>query len=107
MRKLFVVLAALSVGVHAAYAQGTGTVIVTVHGKNGPVAQADVTAGGVTRKTGADGTVSIALPPGRVDVVVTHEDFDPGAAQLEVRAGMESAHRSSTKCMPCFMRTRT
>src|SRR5262245_51664676 len=40
--------------------------------------------------TGADGSVRFSLPPGRVDVVVTKEDCDPGAAQVELRAGSES-----------------
>ena len=52
--------------------------------------QAQVTAGGMKQTTGADGMVTIALPPGRVDVVVTKADFDPGAAQVDVRAGTES-----------------
>ncbi len=83
-------LVALVVSVHAAHAQNTGTLIVMVSSKDGPVAQAQVTAGGMKQTTGADGVVTIALPPGRVDVVVTRKDFDPGAAQVEVRAGTES-----------------
>src|ERR1700752_2782483 len=85
--KTFMVLAALCAGIHSAYAQDTGTLIVPVRSKDGPVAQAEVSAGGLTRPTGADGTVTLLLPPGRVDVVVTKTDFDPGAAQIEVRAG--------------------
>src|SRR5258705_6555351 len=90
MKTLFMALAALCAGAQIVSAQATGTLTVTVHGKDGPVARADVTAGGITRSTGADGTVTIPLPAGRVDVVVTKEDFDPAAAQVEVRAGMES-----------------
>jgi len=89
MKTLFLALA-LCAGVQAAYAQPTGTLTVTVRSKDGPVAQAAVSAGGMTRQTGADGTVTLQLPPGRVDVVVTKSDFDPGAAQVEVRAGAEA-----------------
>src|ERR1044071_1876356 len=90
MRTSLMVLAALCAGIQAACAQETGTLIVTVRGRDGPVAQAEVSAGGLTRPTGADGTVTLLLPPGRVDVVVTKTDFDPGAAQIEVRAGAEA-----------------
>jgi len=92
MKASFMVLAALCAGVPAAnaQAQATGTLIVTVRSKDGPVAQAEVRAGGMTRPTGADGTVTLLLPPGRVDVVVTRSDFDPAAAQVEVRAGAEA-----------------
>ena len=90
MKTVCMVLAALCAGAQAAYAQATGTLIVTVRSKDGPVAQAEVSAGGLRRPTGADGTVTLLLPPGRVDVVVTKSDFDPGAAQVEVRAGAET-----------------
>ena len=90
MKTVCMVLAALCASAEAAYAQPTGTLIVTVRSKDGPVAQAEVRAGGMTRRTGADGTVTLLLPPGRVDVVVTKSDFDPGAAQIEVRAGAET-----------------
>src|SRR5439155_18747478 len=75
---------------HATHAQGTGTLIVTVHSKDGPVAQAEVAAGRMKVLTGADGTVMLSLSPGRVDVVITKKEFDPGAAQVQIRAGSES-----------------
>jgi len=87
---LLVLLAAAGPATAPADAQSAGTLIVTVHGKDGPVAQAEVQVGSVTRTTGADGTVTLSLPPGRVDVVVTRSGFDPGATQVEIRAGMES-----------------
>src|SRR5215216_3832720 len=90
MRKLLAAMAVLLLAAHAAHAQATGTLIVVVVNDEGLVAQADVSAGGVTRPTGADGRVTISLPPGRVDVVVTKEDFDPGAAQIDIVAGAES-----------------
>ena len=87
---LWVFLAVAGGNAGPAAAQGAGTLIVSVHSKDGPVAQAEVQAGSVTRMTGADGTVSLSLPPGRVDVVVTRSGFDPGATQVEISAGMES-----------------
>ena len=90
MRKLSGVMATLILMAHAAYAQGTGTLIVSVHSKDGSVAQADVTVGGMKVITDADGTVRLSLPPGRIDVVVTKNDFDPAAAQVQIRAGAES-----------------
>src|SRR4051794_39977161 len=90
MRKVPAVAAMLLLIAHTASAQGTGTLMVTVHSSAGPVAQAEVAAGGMKVLTGADGTVMLMLPPGRIDVVVTKKEFDPGAAQVQVRAGVES-----------------
>src|SRR5258706_13654483 len=86
---LFGLVAALLVA-QGAHAYGVGPLIVSVNSKTGPVAQAEVQVGSVTRMTGPDGTVTLSLPPGRVDVVVTRTGFDPNAAQVEIRAGMES-----------------
>src|SRR5207248_2963650 len=74
----------------AAHAQTMGTLVINVHGDKGPVAQAQITVGGMKAMTNADGMATLMLPPGRVDVVITKEDFDPGAAQVEIRAGMET-----------------
>src|SRR5437762_2675351 len=89
MRKLFA-LAALLLVPQAVVAQSTGTLVVTVTSKDAPVAQAEVTAGRMKAITGPDGTVTFSLPAGRTDVVVTKEDFDPGAGQVQIRAGVES-----------------
>ena len=90
MRKLSSAVATLLLMAHAAHAQQAGTLIVSVHSKGAPVAQADVAAGGMKVRTDADGTVVLPLPPGRVDVVVTKMEFDPAAAQVQIRAGAES-----------------
>jgi outer membrane receptor protein involved in Fe transport len=90
MKQWLCALVAALVVAQAARAQGVGTLIVSVHSKDGPVAQAEVQAGSVTRMTGGDGNVTILLPPGPIDVVVTRTGFDPGAAQVEIRVGMES-----------------
>src|SRR6185503_15624329 len=80
-----------SIAAHPAWAQAVvGTLIVTVRGGSGPVAGAEVTAGGFKAITGADGSVRLSLPAASVDVIVTKDDFDPGAAHVEVRAGSES-----------------
>ena len=83
-------LVAAIVVAQGARAQGVGTLVVSVHSKDGPVAQAEVQVGSVKSTTGSDGTVSVSLPPGTIDVVVTRTGFDPNAAQVEIRAGMES-----------------
>jgi len=90
VRKLSILLIVLCGAVHPAWAQTAGALIVTVRSSGGPVQGAEVTAGRMKAITGADGSVRFSLPPGRVDVVVTKEDFDPGAAQVELRAGSES-----------------
>src|SRR2546421_1576446 len=90
MRSVLCAIAILVLGVQVAHAQATGTLIVSVHGDKGPVAQATVTVGGMKAMTNADGMATLMLPPGRVDVVITKEDFDPGAAQVDIRAGMET-----------------
>jgi len=90
MRNLCLALAALIATATVARAQATGTLTVIVHNEKGPIAQADVTAGGLKAATDPDGVATFSLPPGRTDVVVTKEDYDPGAAQVQIRAGMES-----------------
>jgi iron complex outermembrane receptor protein len=49
-----------------------------------------VLAGGVRAVTDAAGTVTLRLPEGRVDVIVTRTGFDPAAAPVDVRAGSET-----------------
>src|SRR6476619_3073674 len=90
MRILLSAALLVVVAATASYAQTTGPLVVTVHSAKGAVAGAEVTAGGITSIPAADGTVTFTLPPGRVDVIVTKEDFDPGAAPVQIRAGMES-----------------
>jgi hypothetical protein len=77
-------------GASSVGASGSRHLIVTVRSGTGPVAGAEVTAGGFKGITGADGSVRLSVPAGSVDVVVTRDDFDPGAAHVELRAGSES-----------------
>jgi len=87
---LVALLATLTCTVASTGAQGLGTLTVTVRNNDAPIAQAEVRVGSTTGKTGVDGMTSLSIPAGRVDVVVTRDGFDPGAAQVNIRAGMES-----------------
>jgi iron complex outermembrane receptor protein len=73
-----------------AQSQATGTLIVFVHDDDGPISQAEVQAGPASGVTGEDGRVTLTLPVGRVDVIAIREGFDPGAAPIEIAAGVES-----------------
>src|SRR5436190_10058138 len=90
MKRVLIALVVLCAGAQLASAQATGTLVVTVHSKGGPVAGAAVTAAGMKATTSADGTVTFTLPPGRADVIVTKEDFDPNAAPVQIRGGQQS-----------------
>ncbi|MET0163445.1 MAG: TonB-dependent receptor plug domain-containing protein, partial [Vicinamibacterales bacterium] len=76
-------------GVHA-QSRGTGTLIVFVHNEDRPIARAEVQAGPASGVTGEDGRVTLTVPAGRVDVIATRTGFDPGAAPIEIAAGVES-----------------
>jgi outer membrane receptor for ferrienterochelin and colicins len=76
--------------VHAQPQGTTGTLIVFVHHEDGPIAQAEVHAGPASGITGEDGRVTLTVPVGRVDVIATRAGFDPGAAPIEIVAGVES-----------------
>jgi outer membrane receptor for ferrienterochelin and colicins len=69
------------------HAQGPATVLVVVTSAEGPVANAEVRAGQARATTAGDGTASLALPPGRVDVVVTRPGYDAAATSVDVTAG--------------------
>ncbi len=73
-----------------AQAPAVGTLVVVVRDDARPVPQAEVQAGTTKGVTRDDGTVSLRLPAGRVDVIVTRAGFDPAAAQVDVRAGAET-----------------
>jgi iron complex outermembrane receptor protein len=69
------------------HAQGAGTVLVAVTSAAGAVGNAEVRAGAATALTAADGTASLSVPPGRVDVVVTRSGYDAAATSVEVATG--------------------
>ena len=72
------------------HAQGVGTIVVVVTSANGVVEKAEVRAGTVSVTTGADGTASLPVPAGRVDLVVTRPGFDAAATSVDVRAGEQT-----------------
>ena len=57
---------------------------------NGAVEEAEVRAGAAAARTAADGTASLVVVPGRIDLVVTHEGYDPGAVSVDVTAGEQA-----------------
>jgi outer membrane receptor for ferrienterochelin and colicins len=64
----------------------TATLRVEVRAAQAPVAAADVVIAGRTYRTAADGTVSIAVPPGTVEVTVVKDDFLPVTTSVTVQA---------------------
>ena len=70
-----------------AAAQAPGTLIVVVRSGGQPVAGAAISAGALTTTTGADGTATLSVPAGRIDVVVTRTGFDPAATPVDVSSG--------------------
>ena len=93
--RLSLALAAVLVAAASAYAQSDGRITGTVRDATGvAVAGAAVTATSQTTKeartvtTGADGTYSIAVPPGRYAVTVSMPAFaKPAAQNVELTAG--------------------
>jgi iron complex outermembrane receptor protein len=71
-------------------AQQSGTLVVSVQSTTGPVVGAEVLVGSATGTTNAEGLVSMSIPPGMVDVVVTRAGYDPAATPVEIRAGAET-----------------
>lgn len=72
------------------HAQGVGTIVVVVMSADGFVEKAEVRAGSVSATTGSDGTASLSVRAGRVDVVVTRPGYDAAASPVEVRAGEQT-----------------
>ena len=72
------------------YGQAVGTIVVVVTSADGVVEKAEVRAGTVNATTGSEGTASLSVPAGRVDVIVTRPGYDAAAASVEVRAGEQT-----------------
>ena len=66
--------------------EGNGTVRVQVRSADGPVADADVTIGTFTARTGTDGAVTIAAPAGRLELTVTRAGFVTETTAVQVPA---------------------
>jgi iron complex outermembrane receptor protein len=73
------------------HAQAVGIILVTVMSADGVIVEnAEVRAGAVVATTGPDGTASLSVPAGRVDVVVTRQGYDAAAAPVDVRSGEQT-----------------
>jgi iron complex outermembrane receptor protein len=83
----FVLSLCLSNLVHA---QGMGTIVVRVTSAEGPVGNAEVVAGAAKTTTAVNGTASLSVPAGRVDIVVTRAGYDAAATTVDVRAGQDT-----------------
>jgi outer membrane receptor for ferrienterochelin and colicins len=70
-----------------AMAQTTTSIRVSVNHDGVPVAGADVIVSGITYQTGVDGTVSVPVPPGRVELTVRMESFAPVNTSAAVAEG--------------------
>src|ERR1700737_520961 len=62
------------------------TLRVEVRAEGAPVAAADVVIGGETHRTNAQGTVSVEVPAGPVDITVVKEGFAPLTTSITVQA---------------------
>ncbi|HEX6322873.1 MAG TPA: TonB-dependent receptor [Vicinamibacterales bacterium] len=80
---------ALSLVASTAAQVPVSTLIVEVQAAGAPVAEADVTAGGVTSRTDAAGLARFSVKPGSIDVLVTKEGFSPASATAVLREGQE------------------
>ena len=60
------------------HGQAAGTIVVVVTSAEGVVEKAEVRAGSVSATTASDGTASLSVPAGRVDVVVTRSGYRRG-----------------------------
>jgi len=61
-------------------AQSQGTLQVEVRSDTGPVRDAEVVVNGKTYETDAQSAVAVAVPPGRVELVVVKSGFAPASA---------------------------
>ena len=65
----------------------TAAVRVEVRAGEKPVENAEVVVAGTTHLTGADGTTTIVIAPGTVDITVLKPGFAPATASVQVAAG--------------------
>lgn len=69
------------------------TLRVEVIAESGPVRGAEVRASGQALRTGAAGTVTATLAPGKMDIEVTKEGFFPARTSVVLEGGRETAVR--------------
>ena len=88
MSKVVTVLFLLSwISVALTFAQAPANVHVEVRFDSAPVAEATVVVNGVTHVTGADGTVSLSVSSGTIEITVVKEGFAPVTTSVSLRAG--------------------
>lgn len=71
----------------SAFAQAPASIRVEVVAEGLPVADAEVIVSETTYKTAEDGSVTIAVPPGAIELTVIKEPFAPLTSSVSVLAG--------------------
>jgi outer membrane receptor for ferrienterochelin and colicins len=67
--------------------QALASVTVEVRFESMPLADATVVVNGATHTTGSDGTLTVTIPPGALEITVVKESFAPATIALAVQAG--------------------
>ena len=71
----------------------TGTIRVEAIVSTAPLAGTSVSAGGASATTNASGVATLTLPAGPVELIATHEGYEPSTVRASVVAGTERAIR--------------
>ena len=64
---------------------------VEVRTATGPIAGAEVIVNGVAHKTNEQGTVSVLVPAGKVDITAVSDGFAPGTTSVELQPGQQQS----------------
>ena len=65
------------------------TIRVAVRANALPVADAEVVISGKTYRTDSQGTVTISVPPGRIELTIVKSGYVPGSVDVDVRSNEE------------------
>ena len=65
------------------------TIRVAVRANALPVADAEVVISGNTYRTDSQGTVTISVPPGRIELTIVKSGYVPGSVDVDVRSNEE------------------
>lgn len=88
MRAVVTTILIILLNLGAAAAQ-QATIRVTVRSNAMPVDDAEVVVSGRTYRTDSEGTVSINVPPGRLQLTIVKSGYVPSTADIDVRSGQE------------------
>ena len=91
IRSLFILLTALAHASGAAAQSTTATLRIDVRTEAGAAAGALVTVAGKSHATPESGSLTLTLPPGVVEIVVTKDGFLPGATKVALTAGQSAS----------------